>query len=83
MVCCLSRRLRPGAARQRAAWRLLGRETLAGLAANDNGDTTASTGRLEAELGYGIAMFSCGFRRAAAEYGLVPGALDSQNGSKP
>ena len=40
---------------------LLGRKTLAGLAANDNGDTTASTGRLEAELGYGIAMFSGGF----------------------
>ena len=40
---------------------LLGRETLAGLAANDNGDTTASAGRLEAELGYGIAMFDGGF----------------------
>ena len=40
---------------------LLGRETLDGLAANDNGDTTASAGRLEAELGYGIAMFSGGF----------------------
>ena len=40
---------------------LLGRETLAGLAANDDGDTTASTGRLEAELGYGIAMFGGGF----------------------
>ena len=40
---------------------LLGRETLAGLAANDNDDTTASAGRLEAELGYGIAMFSGGF----------------------
>ena len=32
---------------------LLGRETLAGLAANDDGGT-ASAGRLEAELGYGI-----------------------------
>ena len=40
---------------------LLGRETLAGLAANDNGDTTASTGRLEAELGYGIALFGGAF----------------------
>ena len=40
---------------------LLGRETLAGLAANENGDTTASAGRLEAELGYGIAMFEGGF----------------------
>ena len=40
---------------------LLGRETLAGLAANDNGDTTASAGRLEAELGYGIALFGGGF----------------------
>ena len=40
---------------------LLRRETLAGLAANDNGDTTASTGRLEAELGYGIALLGGGF----------------------
>ena len=40
---------------------LFARETLAGLAANDNGDTTASAGRLEAELGYGIAMFDGGF----------------------
>ena len=40
---------------------LLRRETLAGLAANDDGGTTASTGRLEAELGYGIAMFGGGF----------------------
>ena len=39
---------------------LLGRETLAGLAANDDG-ATASTGRLEAELGYGIALFGGGF----------------------
>ena len=39
---------------------LLRRETLAGLAANDNGDTT-SAGRLEAELGYGIALFGGGF----------------------
>ena len=38
---------------------LLGRETLPGLAANDNGG--ASAGRLEAELGYGIAMFDGGF----------------------
>ena len=35
---------------------LLGRGTLAGLAANDNG-ATASAGRLEAELGYGIPTF--------------------------
>ena len=40
---------------------LFARETLAGLAANDNGDTTASAGRLEAELGYGIATFDGGF----------------------
>ena len=47
---------------------LLGRETLAGLAADpglgagagDNGGT-ASAGRLEAELGYGIALFGGGF----------------------
>ena len=35
---------------------LLGRGTLAGLAPDDNG-ATASAGRLEAELGYGIALF--------------------------
>ena len=35
---------------------LLGRETLAGLAANENGDTTASAGRLEARFGYGIGV---------------------------
>ena len=39
---------------------LLGRETLAGLAANDNGDTP-SAGRLEAELGFGLPMFGGGF----------------------
>ena len=39
---------------------LLGRGTLAGLAADDNG-ATASAGRLEAELGYGIALFGGGF----------------------
>ena len=36
---------------------LLGRGTLAGLAADDNGGATASAGRLEAELGYGIPAF--------------------------
>ena len=36
---------------------LLGRGTLAGLAANDNGGDTASAGRLEAELGFGLPMF--------------------------
>ncbi len=39
---------------------LLGRETLAGLAANDN-DATASAGRLEAELGFGLPLFDGGF----------------------
>ena len=39
---------------------LLGRETLAGLAANDDGGA-AGAGRLEAELGYGIALFDGGF----------------------
>ena len=38
---------------------LLGRDTLEGLA-DDNGND-ASAGRLEAELGYGIAMFGGGF----------------------
>ena len=41
--------------------RAAGPRDAAGLAANENGDTTASTGRLEAELGYGIAMFDGGF----------------------
>ena len=36
---------------------LLGRGTLAGLAADGNGGATASAGRLEAELGYGIPAF--------------------------
>ena len=36
---------------------LLGRGTLAGLADDDNGGGTASAGRLEAELGYGLPMF--------------------------
>ena len=40
---------------------LLGRRTLAGLADDDNGGDTASAGRLEAELGYGIALFGGGF----------------------
>ena len=39
---------------------LLGRETLAGFAANDNGGA-AGAGRLEAELGYGFALFDGGF----------------------
>ena len=39
---------------------LLGRETLAGLAANDDGGT-ASAGRLEAELGFGLPLFDGGF----------------------
>ena len=39
---------------------LLGRETLAGLAANDDGGT-ASAGRLEAELGFGLSLFDGGF----------------------
>ena len=47
---------------------MLGRESLAGLAADpgpgagagDNG-ATANAGRLEAELGYGIALFGGGF----------------------
>ena len=39
---------------------LLGRETLAGLAANDDGGT-ASAGRFEAELGFGLPLFGGGF----------------------
>ena len=41
---------------------LLRRETLAGLAANDNGGGRfAAAGRLEGEIGYGVALFDGGF----------------------
>ena len=36
---------------------LLGRETLAGLAANDNGDDGLQRRRLEVRLGYGLSAF--------------------------
>ena len=40
---------------------LLTRETLAGLAANDNGgEGFRAAGRLEGEIGYGIALFGGG-----------------------
>ena len=59
---------------------LLGRETLAGLAANDNGGT-ASAGRLEAELGYGIAMFDGGFTGTPnLGFGLSDSARDLRLG---
>ena len=58
---------------------LLARETLAGLAANDN--TTASAGRLEAELGYGIAMFGGGFTGTPyLGFGLTGGGRDYRLG---
>ena len=41
---------------------LLGRETLAGLAANDdNGTGFEAAGRLEGEVGYGLPVFGGGF----------------------
>ena len=40
---------------------LLGRETLAGLAANDDGGRFEASSRLEGELGYGLAAFGGGF----------------------
>ena len=41
---------------------LLTRETLARLAANDNGgDVFGTAGRLEGEIGYGIALLGGGF----------------------
>ena len=40
---------------------LLTRETLAGLAANDNGVGFRTAGRLEGEIGYGIALSGDGF----------------------
>ena len=60
---------------------LLGRETLAGLAASDNGDTTASAGRLEAELGYGTALFGGGFTGTPrAAFGLSDTGRDYRLG---
>ena len=59
---------------------LLGRETLGGLAANDN-TGTASAGRLEAELGYGIAMFGGGFTGTPyLGFGLTGGGRDYRLG---
>ena len=59
---------------------LLGRETLGGLAANDN-TGTASAGRLEAELGYGIAMFGGGFTGTPyLGFGLTAGGRDYRLG---
>ena len=40
---------------------LLGRETLAGLAAGDDGAGAEATSRLEAELGYGLPVFGGAF----------------------
>ena len=40
---------------------LLGRETLAGLAANDDGGGFHAASRLEGEVGYGLAVFGGGF----------------------
>ena len=40
---------------------LLSRETLAGLAAGDNGASTEAASRLEAELGYGLPVFGGAF----------------------
>ena len=60
---------------------LLGREALAGLAANDNGETTVSAGRLEAELGYGIALFGGGFTGTPhAAFGLSDTSRDYRLG---
>ena len=39
---------------------LLARETLAGLAANDNGDGFRTVGRLGGEIGYGVALLGGG-----------------------
>ena len=68
---------------------LLGRETLAGVAASpgsgagasDNGGDTPSAGRLEAELGYGIAMFGGGFTGMPyLGFGLTDGGWDYRLG---
>ena len=68
---------------------LLGRETLAGVAASpgsgagasDNGGDTPSAGRLEAELGYGIAMFGGGFTGTPyLGFGLTDGGRDYRLG---
>ena len=49
---------------------LLGRETLSGLAANDNGDDDLQRRRLELKLGYGLSAFGDRFT-AVPEIGLA------------
>ena len=58
---------------------LLGRETLAGLATNDN--AVSGPGRLEAELGYGIAAFGGRFTGTPnLGFGMSEGARDYRVG---
>ena len=60
----------------------LGRETLAGLAANDNGGNRfEASSRLEAEIGYGIAMFGGVFTGTPhAGFGLTQTGRDYRLG---
>ena len=59
---------------------LLGRETLAGLSAGDNGGTVAAS-RLEGEIGYGLAAFGGGFTATPyLGFGLSDGGRDYRLG---
>ena len=60
---------------------LLGRETLAGLAANDDGGRFEASSRLEGELGYGLAAFGGGFTGTPnIGFGLSDNARDYRLG---
>ena len=60
---------------------LLGRETLAGLAANDDGGRFEASSRLEGELGYGVAAFGGAFTGTPnIGFGLSDNARDVRLG---
>ena len=60
---------------------LLGRETLAGLAANDDGGRFEASSRLEGELGYGVAAFGGAFTGTPnIGFGLSDNARDYRLG---
>ena len=60
---------------------LLGRETLAGLAANDDGGRFEASSRLEGELGYGLAAFGGAFTGTPnIGFGLSDNARDYRLG---
>ena len=61
--------------------RLWSARDAAGLSADDNGNAPAESGRLEAEFGYGIAMFGGGFTGTPyLGFGLTDGGRDYRLG---